>query len=265
MTTGNKDMVWKENARLYLPDVTIFTFCWGTEHVAKSLRAMLIGMDQVNFGKKVLITDPNKTDLNIFAKTLDKHDITVYDMSVDLTSDLKGDDANRSGFCESFVQQTNRYIKGDFCLNVQHDSTIIDKSKWDEKFLDFDYIGAPWPMNIIQASDMVAGRLEEIPNVVGNGGFSLRTRKFVEESAKLGWEHKNEDLNICVFNYQRMIDAGIKFAPPELAAKFSVEHSTPARTFFRDMLFSYWSFGFHGEFNTAGMEFIDNYKLEAIT
>lgn len=252
MTTGNK---------LKLPDVTIFTFCWGTDHVRKSLKAMLIGMDQVEFGKKVLITDPSKTDLDLFKKVIDKHDIEVYDMSVDLNDNLQNDDSNRSGFCESFVQQTARYITGDYCLNVQHDSTIIDPSKWDKRFLDYDYIGAPWPMSIIQASDMVAGKIKDIPNVVGNGGFSLRTRRFVEESAKLGWEHKNEDLNICVFNYERMRDAGIVFAPPELAVQFSVEHPTSYRNFNRDLAWTYGSFGFHGEFNTGGMLRINNYNF----
>ena len=56
---------------------------------------------------------------------------------------------------------------------------------------------------------MVAGRIEKIPNVVGNGGFSLRTRKFLEESAKLGWDHKNEDLNMCVCNYGNITSKGI--------------------------------------------------------
>jgi hypothetical protein len=250
MTTGNK---------LHLPDVTIFTFCWGSEHVEKSLRAMLISMDQVIFKKSVLITDSSKTDLSLFEKIISENNIEVCDMITDLTSNLKDDDENREGFCESFVQQTNKYILDDFCLNVQHDSTIIDSSKWDDEYLRYDYIGAPWPMDIIQAGDMVAGRIEEIPNVVGNGGFSLRTRKFVEESAKLGWEHKNEDLNICVFNYDHMTDRGIKFAPPELAAKFSVEHPTPYKHFTRDLIFSYDSFGFHGEFNVGGMNFIEKY------
>jgi|TARA_B100000073_G_scaffold155202_1_gene128182 hypothetical protein len=254
MNTGNK---------LQLPDVAIFTFCWGTEHVEKSLKAMLIGMDQVDFKRSVLITDSSKTDLSLFDKTINKHNIEVCDMSVDLNSNLQNDDENRSGFCESFVQQTNKYIFDDFCLNVQHDSTIIDSSKWDHRFLNYDYIGAPWPMNIIQASDMVAGRIDEIPNVVGNGGFSLRTRKFVEESAKLGWEHKNEDLNICVFNHETMTGAGIKFAPPSLAAKFSKEHPTEYGNFTRSLLFTYDSFGFHGDFNTAGMNFIENYKKES--
>ncbi len=249
-------------SKLQLPDVAIFTFCWGTEHVDKSLRSMLIAMDQVDFKRSVLITDSSKTDLSLFSKVIDKHNIEVEDMRVDLNDNLQNDDENRIGFCESFVQQTNKFILDDFCLNVQHDSTIIDVGKWDHRFMDYDYIGAPWPMHIIQASDMVNGRIDEIPNVVGNGGFSLRTRKFVEESAKLGWEHKNEDLNICVFNYERMTSAGIKFAPPKLAAKFSKEHPTIHGNFARELLFTYDSFGFHGEFNTAGMKFINDYNLE---
>jgi hypothetical protein len=177
MTIGNK---------LQLPDVTVFTFCWGTEHVEKSLRSMLIAMDQVDFKRSVLITDSSKTELSLFEKTINKNNIEVYDMKVELNDNLQDDDENRIGFCESFVQQTNKYITDDFCLNVQHDSTIIDSNKWTDQYLNYDYIGAPWPMHIIQATDMVAGRIDNIPNVVGNGGFSLRTRKFVEESAKLG-------------------------------------------------------------------------------
>lgn len=250
--------------RLQLPDVTVFSFCWGTEHVEKSLRAMLIAMDQVDFKRHVLITDSSKTDLSLFGQVIDRHKIEVCDMSVDLSDNMSNDDKNRVGFNQSFIQQTNKYIFDDFCLNIQHDSTIIDIEKWDNRFMDYDYIGAPWPMHIIQASDMVAGRIEEIPNVVGNGGFSLRTRAFVEESAKLGWEHKNEDLNTCVFNYDTMTSAGIKFAPPELAAQFSKEHPTPFGNFNRDMLFSYDSFGFHGEFNSAGMEFIQDYDLKGM-
>jgi hypothetical protein len=250
--------------KLQLPDVTVFTFCWGAEHVEKSLRAMLIAMDQVDFKKHVLITDSSKTDLSLFGQVIDRHKIEVCDMSVDLNDNMSNDDKNRVGFNQSFIQQTNKYIFDDFCLNIQHDSTIIDIEKWDNRFMDYDYIGAPWPMHIIQASDMVAGRIEEIPNVVGNGGFSLRTRAFVEESAKLGWEHKNEDLNICVFNYDTMTSAGIKFAPPELAAQFSKEHPTPFGNFNRNMLFSYDSFGFHGEFNSAGMEFIQDYDLKGV-
>lgn len=247
--------------KLKLPDVTLFTFCWGTEHVAKSLRAMLICLDRVTFGRRVLITDPSKTDLRLFEKFIDMHDVDVCDMRVDLNGNLQDDDKNRAGFCESFVQQTAQHITGDYCLNVQHDSTIIDTSKWDSKFLNYDYIGAPWPEHIVNASDMVAGKVK-VKNYVGNGGFSLRTRKFVEESVKIPgiWEHKNEDLHLCVYNYDHMVDKGIKYAPPHLAVKFSVEHPTPWHMYARSLLFTYGSFGFHGEFNTAGMDFIEQYQ-----
>jgi hypothetical protein len=146
--------------KLQLPDVTVFSFCWGTEHVEKSLRAMLIAMDQVDFKRHVLITDSSKTDLSLFGQVIDRHKIEVCDMSVDLNDNMSNDDKNRVGFNQSFIQQTNKYIFDDFCLNIQHDSTIIDIEKWDNRFMDYDYIGAPWPMHIIQASDMVAGRIE---------------------------------------------------------------------------------------------------------
>ena len=252
MTTGSK---------LQLPDVAVFTFCWGTEHVKKSLRSMLIAMDQVDFKRAALITDTSKTDMSDFETIIDKYDISVYDMKAELNDNLQNDDENRYGFNQLFVQETAKHITDDFCLNVQHDSTIINAEYWNSEFLDYDYVAAPWPMGIIQASDMVAGRIEKIPNVVGNGGFSLRTRKYVEESNKLEWFHKNEDLNICVFNYDHMTSKGIKFAPPELGSQFAVEHPVPTKSFTRTLLFTYNSFGFHGDFNPGGMEFIENYNL----
>ncbi len=254
MSTGNK---------LHLPDITIFTFCWGTEHVKKSIKAMLIAMDQVNFKKSALITDSSKTDLRLLDDVINKYNIEVHDMQANLSDNLKDDDTNRSGFNSLFIEQTEKYITDDFCLNIQHDSTVISPQRWNNEYLNYDYIAAPWPMHIIQSSDMVAGQIQDIRNTVGNGGFSLRTRKYVEESAKLEWFHKNEDLNACIFNYDRMIDRGIKFAPKELACNFSVEHPMSYKDFNRDFVFTYNSFGFHGEFNKGGMDFINKYQLEA--
>ena len=253
MSTGNK---------LHLPDITIFTFCWGTEHVQKSIRAMLIAMDQINFKKSAIITDSTKTDLSLLDDVINKHNIEVYDMKADLNDNLKNDDTNRQGFNSLFLEQVEKYMVDDFCLNVQHDSTVISTQRWKNEFLNYDYIAAPWPMHIIQSSDMVAGRIQNIRNTVGNGGFSLRTRKYVEESAKLEWLHKNEDLNTCIFNYDQMIDKGIKFAPKELACEFSVEHPLPYKDYNRDFLFTYNSFGFHGEFNKGGMNFLDQYQIQ---
>ena len=32
-------------------------------------------------------------------------------------------------------------------LIVQDDGFIINKNLWDEEFLSYDYIGAPWPLD----------------------------------------------------------------------------------------------------------------------
>ena len=55
-------------------------------------------------------------------------------------------------------------FKGDKILIYQEDSLILQKNIMD--FIDYDYIGAPFP----QGTD-------DTPNGVGNGGLSLRTRR----------------------------------------------------------------------------------------
>src|SRR5205085_391058 len=59
-----------------------------------------------------------------------------------------------------------RVVETPFALMVQWDGYVIDANAWSENFRDFDYIGARWPF----ISDGMA---------VGNGGFSLRSRKFM--------------------------------------------------------------------------------------
>jgi len=65
-------------------------------------------------------------------------------------------------------------------------------------------------------------------NCVGNGGFSLRSRKLLKTVAKINYDSlnfplKNEDLIICHYLYKELIDKGIRFAPPKLAAQFAME------------------------------------------
>ncbi len=66
-------------------------------------------------------------------------------------------------------------------------------------------------------------------NPVGNGGFSLRSRKLVETTSKINYNSLNfpvkaEDVIICHYLYDKMKDNGINFAPPEIAAQFSLEN-----------------------------------------
>jgi len=255
MTTGNK---------LQLPDVAIYTYCWGDDHVARSLRTMLISMDQVDFKRAVLITDPTRTDMSKISSILDKFNIEFCEMRSDLNENMLDDDENRVGFRDDFLEHVKEYMTDDSCLNVQHDSCVINAGRWLPEFLHTDYIGAPWPMHIIQSADMVAGKIptEKIPTTVGNGGFSIRSRKFVENSVGLESHHKNEDLNTCIFNYGHLARQGVKIADEATAAKFSFERQTNHKPHANSRLFfTYGTFGFHGDFNTAGMKWIRNYKL----
>jgi len=133
------------------------------------------------------------------------------------------------------------YILGEenFFLNIHSDGFAVNKNSWDNRFLDYDYIGAPWPF-------CLPGQR------VGNGGFSLRSKKlydslkYIDTSLKLQYIHGSfgEDVIICR-NLDSILktDFGIKFCSEELSAKFSMELS--------GTMFDYWigkSFGFHGGF-----------------
>ena len=112
----------------------------------------------------------------------------------------------------------------------------------------FDYIGAPWQ--------------NSWPNRVGCGGFSLRSKKLLTLSSQLEYNKtnnfilNNEDVVICMLNYERLTSQGVKFAPLMLARQFCVERPIPEDPHDYENFNSYNSFAFHGEFNSKGMLYI---------
>tara|TARA_B100001123_G_scaffold440978_1_gene581230 strand:- start:694 stop:1395 length:702 start_codon:yes stop_codon:yes gene_type:complete len=151
---------------------------------------------------------------------------------------------NVDSYNQMIFQDLHKYFKTSHCLIVQADSFVVNSKLWKDEFLNYDYIGGPWP-NKIKVNPNLTLHLEKNP--VGNGGFSLRSRKLVETTAKINFNSLNfpmkaEDVVICYYLYQEMIDSGIRFAPPELAAKFSMENI--------DNLYGQNAnsvFGFHGK------------------
>jgi hypothetical protein len=124
------------------------------------------------------------------------------------------------------------FVDADAVLVIQWDGMPHSAQHWDADFLKYDYIGAPW------------GNCDE--NVaVGNGGFSLRSRKLMDTLKKLKIkcdasmpDSDAEDVVICKHFRQEILNSGCNFAPFALAQKFSVENSGLIDTF-----------GFHGVFN----------------
>ena len=130
------------------------------------------------------------------------------------------------GYGRLIIQDLHKYFKTSHCLIVQSDSFVVDASLWKEEFLKYDYIGAPWSEKVHVNSNLV---LNMKKNPVGNGGFSLRSHKLAKITSKIDFDSlqlpiKSEDVVICHYLYKEMIDEGVSFATPELAAKFSIEN-----------------------------------------
>ena len=133
---------------------------------------------------------------------------------------------NIADYNRIIIEDLHKYFKTSHCLVVQPDSFVVDSDLWKDEFIQFDYIGAPWSEKLQVNPSLI---LNMKKNRVGNGGFSLRSRKLVESTAKINFESlnfpfKNEDIIICHYLYEQMIDNGIRFATPEIAAKFSMEN-----------------------------------------
>jgi len=116
-------------------------------------------------------------------------------------------------------------ISNPYVLLIQWDGYVITPERWSDEFLSYDYIGAPWPQ-------------KDGSKIVGNGGFSLRSRKLLEalRSEGIQYHHPEDD---CIAKTNRILletEYDISFAEPATAETFSFEFTTPKTS----------TFGFHG-------------------
>jgi hypothetical protein len=131
-------------------------------------------------------------------------------------------------------------ITTDYAMSVHEDGFPLDFSLWSPEFLDYDYIGAPWN-----------------DNVVGNGGFAIESRRLLNAKMRLpfsvegnhpryvGMEsakavHPPSDVYVCRIHRAALEQQGIRFAPQDVALRFSTEQTG----------WAFPSFGFHGKLGT---------------
>jgi hypothetical protein len=122
------------------------------------------------------------------------------------------------------LKELDRYIETAFALVMQYDGYVLNGACWSTDFQDYDYVGAPW-----KYTDGMT---------VGNGGFSLRSKRLLRalqdpEIAPLN----PEDIALCR-TYRPLLEKrhAIRFAPPDVAVRFSFESLPPPGP----------TFGFHG-------------------
>lgn len=126
-------------------------------------------------------------------------------------------------FC---LAELYRYIRTSHCLTIQSDSRIVNADAWDDRWLAYDYIGAPWPPGHSGTEYRV-----------GNSGFCLRSRRLLEATSALPnesyvWRGRvkpscRDDVIPCVMYRPHLERLGLTFAPVEVAARFAFESPTP--------------------------------------
>lgn len=144
---------------------------------------------------------------------------------IEAFSDLAG----YSRFC---LKELVNHINTDYIITVQTDGFIINPHLWCDTFLNYDYIGAPWP-----ASAPWCTR-----NRVGNGGFSLRSRRFLDLAARQDVDYRHEDVLLTNTLYDYFLENGCRYAPLEVAMRFALESKIPECAYDLNNCF-----GFHGK------------------
>lgn len=158
------------------------------------------------------------------------------------------------------VYALHQFIDTEFVIIVQEDGWAINGEAWREEFTSYDFIGAPIHIarvtneknesSIFQGfgwTQFIGDERYKIENVL-NGGFSLRSKRFLEAPARFqipytipapiglskfpkvfSWEDEGNQEDIQIFLYMRkhLESLGIKFPSIDVAKYFSFEHLTP--------------------------------------
>ena len=189
----------------------------------ESLRAIKYSSRAIKFAESKLIT-PTK---------LQDEDVQIVEC----------EPLNYEQYNHFIVYRLHEYIDTPYALIVQNDGYVVNPDQWKEYFLDYDYIGAIWPLpqDDFSFKDPY-GNIQR----VGNGGFTLRSKKLLSlaQELNLPWKsyygYYHEDGFYCVHNRKIYEDNGCVFASIDAASEFSHESSVKEN-------YGKIPFGFHGK------------------
>lgn len=212
------DVVMAEyiDGKLNLSNVTLVAMT--SVNINATILAMKYSMKKINFADAVLIT--HKRPL-----------LLPRNIRYSKTSKLTNiDDFNYKMFYE-----LGDHIKTDFALIVHADGFIVNPDMWRDEFLDYDYVGAPWPIPKDTDKDSYRDRDGNLCRVGNSAG--IRSKKLMDypRKANLPWEAEyscgkwwyNEDVMICC-KYKHLFEQeGMKIAPIEVAKYYAHENMVP--------------------------------------
>lgn len=195
---------------LFLPNVELV--CADSITPIDAIKSIEICCKQIIFKKVTLFTDKDLNHKFINIKKIDElKKIEDYSMFM--------------------INKLPYLVDSDYTLVVQKDGFILNPNRWSNKFLEYDYIGAPWDLNGCKVWNKKIR--------IGNGGFSLRSKKLMEELKSVkGYDGVYpEDSFISDF----IFDKGLKYPSTDVAVNFSLE--CPLEDYPFDLNNC---FGFHG-------------------
>lgn len=190
----------------------------------------------------------------------------ITDKKINSTKDIKIEKCepltSLQLYSDFILTDLYKYIDSTHCLLIQDHALISNPQKWTDIFLNYDYIGSPWPLYLInqlmlnlrvgldlqwQPFNNYTPSLQNYDPKnyrVGNGAFSLRSQKLLKflSQFKDKYPNKPEDNIISIYEKNTLEINGFKIAPIEVAAQFSVESPTE----YNPLGDNNQTFGYHG-------------------
>lgn len=173
--------------------------------------------------------------ISAIRKSMDECDFASVKYITDIDINLPGIEVVKIGKIKSKIEYSRflmkslyKYFDTTHVLIIQHDGYVLDGTAWLDEFLKYDYIGAPW--------------LYPDNRNVGNGGFSLRSKKLQSILATDEFIEMSDPEDEAIGRlYREYLETkyDIKYSSVDLADKFSYELRTPIQK----------TFGFHGKFH----------------
>jgi len=184
-------------------------------------------IDCVNYGEAISALRKSLYQCD-FEKAIFLTDITAYNPNFPFEIVKIPKISSKEEYSQFVIKELYKYIKTDYVLLIQHDGYVLCGDSWDNDFINYDYIGAPW--------------LYTDGKNVGNGGFSLRSKKLLDILGNDEFIKATDPEDSAIGRLYRdylIRTYGIIFAPEEVADKFSFELREPFCK----------TFGFHGKFH----------------
>lgn len=196
--------------KLDLSNIILVAF--GSTKISETIKAIYHCQKLANFYNTIYLTDHLVNHSNIThiptrnIPSIKDYQKFIVNDSVDMILSATPDNFNGHFLC------------------INWDGFIVNPESWTNEFLEYDYIGAPWPW---------------FNHMVGNGGFCLKSIKFLKTQQNLCKNYlvkHNEDVELCIVLRKQFEYNNCKYAPSAIGYKFSTEVGDIKRN---------KSFGFH--------------------